>query len=182
MVFIFLQKNEYFWKYNIICLVLNIDMAKTGRNLENEISKRLLKINKSGRGFFIKSPTPMKMVHTSNGTIPVYANKALCDFVGIYNSKFILIEAKNISTSRFEFSRLREHQEKQLASIKRHGGVSLIMFGLTKENAIVILEIDEYFVFKNQTDRKSINIDTLKEIGRYIEVDQVEEFIDIMSK
>ncbi len=157
-------------------------MAKTGRNLENEISKKLLKINKVGRGFFIKSPTPMKMVHTDKGTIPVYANKALCDFVGIYNGKFVLIEAKNVTTSRFEFSRLKDHQEKQLASIKRHGGVSLIMFGLTQENAIVILEIDEYLVFKSQTDRKSINVDVLKEIGRYIEIDQVEEFVDIMSR
>ncbi len=156
-------------------------MAKTGRNLENEISKKLLKINKAGRGFFIKSPTPMKMVHAGGKTIPVYANKALCDFIGIYNSKFILIEAKNISTSRFEFSRLKEHQEKQLASIKRHGGVSMIMFGITKENIIVILEIDDYLVFKSQTERKSINVDILKEIGRVIEIDEVEEFIDNMS-
>ncbi len=157
-------------------------MGRTGRNLENEISKRLLKINKSGRGFFIKSPTPMKLVHVEGKSIPVYANKALCDFIGIYNSKFILIEAKNVNTTRFEFSRLKEHQEKQLASIKRHGGVSLIMFGVAKENAIVILEIDEYLVFKYQCDRKSINIDTLMEIGRAIDVDQVEEFVDIMSK
>ncbi len=157
-------------------------MGKTGRNLENEISKKLLKINKLGRGFFIKSPTPMKMVHSGGKTIPVYANKALCDFIGIYNSKFVLIEAKNISTSRFEFSRLREHQEKQLASIRRHGGVSLIMFGITQENIIVVLGIDDYFVFKSQTERKSINVDTLKEIGRVIEIDQVEEFIDQSTK
>ncbi len=156
-------------------------MGRTGRNLENEISKKLLRINKQGRGFFIKSPTPMKMVHSGGKTIPVYANKALCDFIGIYNSKFVLIEAKNISTTRFEFSRLKEHQEKQLASIKRHGGVSLIMFGITQENIIVVLEIDDYLVFKSQTERKSINVDILKEIGRVIEIDQVEEYIDHMS-
>ncbi len=156
-------------------------MAKTGRNLENEISKKLLRINKVGRGFFIKSPTPMKLVHTGGKSIPVYANKALCDFIGIYNSKFILIEAKNISTTRFEFSRLKEHQEKQLASIKRHGGVSLIMFGITKENIIICLEIDDYLVFKSQTERKSINIDTLKEIGNSIEIDEVEEYINSKS-
>lgn len=156
-------------------------MAKTGRNLENEISKKLLKINKLGRGYFIKSPTPMKMVHSGGKTIPVYANKALCDFIGIYNSKFVLIEAKNISTKRFEFSRLKEHQEKQLASIKRHGGCSVIMFGITSENIIVSLEIDDYLVFKSQTDRKSINVDVLKEIGRVLELEEVEEYIDLMT-
>ncbi len=156
-------------------------MAKTGRNLENEISKKLLKINKIGRGFFIKSPTPMKMVHSEGKVIPVYANKALCDFIGIYNSKFILIEAKNVSTTRFEFSRLREHQEKQLASIKRHGGVSLIMFGIKAENIIVSLEIDDYLVYKSQTERKSITVEVLKEIGTIIEVDEIEAHIDHKS-
>ncbi len=156
-------------------------MAKTGRNLENEISKKLLKINKIGRGFFIKSPTPMKMVQSKGKIIPIYANKALCDFIGIYNSKFILIEAKNISTKRFEFSRLKEHQEKQLASIKRHGGVSIIMFGITAENIVVALEIDDYLVFKSQTERKSINVEILKDIGKVISIDEVEEYIDHMS-
>ncbi len=154
-------------------------MAKTGRNLENEISKKLLKINKIGRGFFIKSPTPMKLIRTAEGkSIPVYANKALCDFIGIYNSTFVLIEAKNISTTRFEFSRLQEHQEKQLAAIKRHGGISLIMFGITKENIIVAIEIDDYLVFKYQTERKSINVETLKEIGQIIKLEEVEEYIN----
>ncbi len=156
-------------------------MKKTGRNLENEISKKLLKINRVGRGFFIKSPTPMKMIHSNGKTIPVYSNKALCDFIGIYNSKFILIEAKNISTTRFEFSRLKEHQEKQLASIKRHGGVALIMFGVTIENIIVILEINDYLVFKSQTDKKSINLDILKEIGKIIDLSEIEEFINFIS-
>ena len=156
-------------------------MKTKGRNLENEISKKLIKINKSGRGFFIKSPTPMKSIKSGDKFITVYANKALCDFVGIYNSKFILIEAKNIHTKRFEFDRLKDHQEKQLSSIKRHGGVSLIMFGLSNENIIVILEIEEYLVFKSQTDRKSINVETLKEIGRSISIEEIEEFIDSVS-
>lgn len=156
-------------------------MAKTGRNLENEISKKLLKINKQGRGFFIKSPTPMKMVRNGDKIIPIYANKALCDFIGIYNSKFILIEAKNVTGTRFVIDRLKEHQEKQLASIKRHGGASFIMFGLSEEGIVVVLEIDEYLVYKSQTERKSINVETLKEIGRIIDISEVEEYIDSMT-
>lgn len=156
-------------------------MAKTGRNLENEISKKLLKINKSGRGFFIKSPTPMKMVQQGDISVPVYSNKALCDFIGIYNAKFVLIEAKNISTSRFEISRLREHQVKQLSSIRRHGGISIIMFGITKENVVVSLGIDDYLVYVSQTERKSITVETLKEIGRVMTIDEVEEHINDIS-
>lgn len=157
-------------------------MAKrTGRNLENEISKKLLNINKKGLGFFIKSPTPMKMIRTEDKIIPVYANKALCDFIGIYNSKFVLIEAKNISGKRFEFDRLKDHQTKQLSAIQRHGGKSVIMFGLTDENVIAVLGIDEYLVFKSQTERKSINIEVLKEIAKIITVDEIQEYIDHLA-
>lgn len=155
---------------------------KTGRNLENEISKKLLSINKKGLGFFIKSPTPMKMVRTGDKIIPVYANKALCDFIGIYNSKFILIEAKNITSKRFEFDRLKDHQEIQLSAIQRHGGKSIIMFGITVENIIVVLGIDEYLVYKTQTERKSINVDVLKTIGKTITLDEVQEYIDNLAK
>ncbi len=151
---------------------------KTGRNLENEISKKLLSINKKGLGFFIKSPTPMKMVRSGDKIIPIYANKALCDFIGIYNTKFVLIEAKNITGKRFEFDRLKEHQEKQLSSIQRHGGKSVIMFGLTEDNVIAVLGIDEYLVYKAQSDRKSINVETLKEISRLITIDEVQLYID----
>lgn len=156
-------------------------MVKVGRNLENEISKKLLSINNKGLGFFIKSPTPMKMIKSGDKIIPVYANKALCDFIGIYNSLFILIEAKNISGKRFEFERLKLHQEKQLSSIQRHGGKSIIMFGITNENIIIILGIEEYLVFKTQSDKKSIGVDVLKTIGKTIKIDEVLEYIDSIA-
>lgn len=156
-------------------------MEKTGRKFENQLSKSLLKINRKERGFFIKSPTPMKMVKQGEKIIPIYSNKALCDFIGIYNSKFVLIEAKNISGVRFEFKRLREHQEKQLAAIKRHGGVSIILMFLSKSSEIISLEIDDYLVFKSQTEKKSINVDTLKQIGRIIDEDKLEEYINFLT-
>ena len=153
----------------------------TGRKLENNISKKLLKINKSERGFFIKSPTPIKMINQGGKIIPIYSNKALCDFIGIYNSKFVLIEVKNVSGVRFEFKRLREHQEKQLSSIKRHGGISIIFIYISTMNKLISLEIDEYLVYKSQTEKKSINIDTLEKIGRVVDVDDIEEHINFLT-
>ena len=153
----------------------------TGRKLENNISKKLLKINKSERGFFIKSPTPIKMINQNGKIVPIYSNKALCDFIGIYNSKFVLIEVKNISGVRFEFKRLRDHQEKQLASIKRHGGISIILIYISSMNQLISIEIDEYLVYKSQTEKKSINIESLKSIGRTINVDDLEEHINFLT-
>lgn len=156
-------------------------MAKEGRIFENNISKKLLKINKSERGFFIKSPTPMKMVPINGKIVPIYANKALCDFIGIYNSRFVLIETKNVSGIRFEFKRLRDHQEKQLSSIKRHGGVSVILINLSNTNEIIAIEIEDYLVYKTQTDKKSINVEVLKQVGRIISFDEIESYINDLT-
>lgn len=154
-------------------------MKKTGREFENEISKFLLKINKTEHGFFIKSPTPMKMIRNSQEKIvPIYSNKALCDFVGIYNNKFVLIEVKYINGKRFEFNRLKEHQEKQLSAIKRFGGVSLIIFGLSTEEKIIVLEIENYLIFKFQSNKKSINIKQLLEYGNILNLNEIENFIN----
>jgi len=153
----------------------------TGRKLENNISKKLLKINKSERGFFIKSPTPMKMISQNGKIVPIYSNKALCDFIGIYNSKFVLIEVKNVSGARFEFKRLKEHQEKQLSSIKRHGGISIIFIYISESNDLISLGIEEYLVYKSQTEKKSININALKNIGKLIEIEDIEEYINFLT-
>ena len=156
-------------------------MTKLGRTLENLISEKLLKINRQENGFFIKSPTPIKMIANHGKIVPIYSNKALCDFVGIYNEKFILIETKNISGVRFEFKRLKDHQQKQLSAIKRHGGISILIFYLVKSYEMVILEIDKYLVFKSQTEKKSIHIDTLKEIGQIIFPDDIEKYLSLLS-
>ncbi len=153
----------------------------TGRKLENNISKKLLKINKSERGFFIKSPTPIKMINQNGKIVPIYSNKALCDFIGIYNSKFVLIEVKNLSGVRFEFKRLKEHQEKQLSSIRRHGGISIILIYLSTTNELFSLGIDDYLVYKTQTDKKSINIDALKNIAKLININELEEYINFLT-
>ncbi len=149
-----------------------------GKDFENKISKGLQKITKKELGFFIKSPTPMQMVPTTEGYIMTYANKALCDFIGIYQGKFILIEAKEISGTRFEFRRLKDHQLQQLSAIKKYGGYAWIYFNLIKLKKIVAVPIDSYLVSLTQTSKKSINIDTLNEIGYEINLAELIDFFN----
>ncbi len=139
-------------------------MAK-GKKFENSILNDLNKLSKQGKGYFIKSPTPINRIKTENGYKMVYSSKALCDFIGIWNEKFVLIEAKEVSGTRFDMKRLKDHQVKQLSSIKRHGGFGFIAFNIKQEKEIYITPIENYLVHKNQTTKKSINLESLKEIS-----------------
>lgn len=139
------------------------------RNIKFEllIERQLKEINKNEKGFFIKSPTPIKKVITKKQEKIVYYQKALCDFVGIINKKFILLELKDISGNSFELRRLKQHQISQLQKIKKLGGESFILFRIKKEeNLIVIVKIFDYLNFIEFNNKKSINIQMIKKIGQ----------------
>jgi len=54
-----------------------------GKKFENKILNELNQLSKKGLCFFIKSPTPIRTIPTSEGYKMVYSEKALCDFLGI---------------------------------------------------------------------------------------------------
>ena len=56
--------------------------------------------------------SPFKYLRTEQGYKFLYSSKALCDFVGIHNKKFILIECKEVSGDKFDSKRLKENQIK----------------------------------------------------------------------
>ncbi|BDV02296.1 MAG: hypothetical protein HPAVJP_1850 [Candidatus Hepatoplasma vulgare] len=121
-----------------------------GKRIENIIEKEL---NKIKNGYFIKSPTPIRI--TKDKKI-IYAKKALCDFIGIYNQKFILIEIKTI-TKNFEFRRLKKHQLEQLEIIDKLGGISLIIFYLINEEKICYTNINDFREIIKNSKMKSIS-------------------------
>ncbi len=147
----------------------------SGKNLENIILDQLKKISEREQGFFIKSPTPIKNININGKYKMIYSEKALCDFVGILNKKFILIEAKEVSGNRFDFRRLKDHQIKQLSSIQKYGGISIIVFHIKMIDKIVIVKIVDYLLYLNSTNKKSINIDTLLKIGKSIDINHLEK-------
>ena len=156
-----------------------------GKEFENIIFNNLNKISQKKLGFFIKSPTPMKSIKIGSTYKVIYHQKALCDFVGIINGQFILIEAKEISNTRFEFRRLKYHQIEQLLSIKKHGGTSIIIFYIKLKNMILLVDIDAYLEHFNNSKKKSINIDALTKLGKLIDLNLFNDdflFQSILSK
>ncbi|BDV03369.1 MAG: hypothetical protein HPPSJP_0900 [Candidatus Hepatoplasma scabrum] len=144
---------------------------------ELSIEKELREINKKEIGFFIKSPTPIKKVIKKKEEKYIYYQKALCDFIGIFNKKFILLELKDISGNSFEIRRLKEHQINQLIKINKLGGKSFILFRLKKENnLIIIVKIFDYLNFTEFNNKKSISIQKIKKIGYKTNINEFASF------
>lgn len=146
---------------------------------EIKISNELNKLLKKEICFFIKSPTPIRMIPTKAGYKMTYTEKALCDFIGIFSNKFIIIEAKEVSGIRFDFKRLKEHQVYQLSSIQRHGGFAFLWFEIKSLNKVVSVKIQDYLIYINQTNKKSININALLEIGQEINLEKLYDYFKI---
>ncbi|RKX67023.1 MAG: hypothetical protein DRP42_01670 [Tenericutes bacterium] len=144
-------------------------MAKKGNELEQKIWENLKLLNSDELGFFIKSPTPTKAVPINGEYKFVFSAKALCDFVGICEKKFVLIEVKEVSGPRFDVKRLKKHQLNQLRKIKSYGGISLVIFLIREYDKIYVLTVDQYDDIFLNLERKSIRIDTIVEKGIHLD-------------
>ncbi len=147
-----------------------------GKTFEKDIYNQLKILENKKIGFFIKSPTPIK---TINKKI-IFYEKALCDFIGILNNKFFIIEAKEISEKRFDFRRLKEHQIKQLKLIEKYGGISIIIFNIKIKNKIVLVRINKFLNEKKKSNKKSINIDLLEKIGDSIFLNELNDYLLVL--
>ncbi|NOQ50048.1 MAG: hypothetical protein GQ557_00080 [Mycoplasmataceae bacterium] len=152
-----------------------------GRSFENKLSLALASLTKKELGFFIKSPTPIRLIIENNQQKVIHAQKALCDFIGIFNTKFILLEAKEITNKRFELKRLKAHQMKQLSKIKQFGGQGIIIFNCVSMKKVIAVSIDDYLVYCNQTIKKSLNVETLIEIGTEIDLKCLENYFNQLT-
>ena len=143
-----------------------VNYSNRGKLLELLIFNGLNEINKKELGSFYKSPTVIKPINVNynNGTPvitrAIFAKKALCDFYGIYKSKFVLIEAKEVKTTSFNLSNIKEHQIQQLIDIKRYGGLSLIIICFVKHQTYHAIDIDTFL--KLSKDVKSIKYEEIK--------------------
>lgn len=147
---------------------------QNGQEFERILFKNLKKIESS---FFIKSPTPVTFVNKNNQKKAIFTNKALCDFVGIFKTKFILIEAKTVST-RFELRRLKKHQINQLRKIEEYGGISLIIFKINDKKDINIIKINNYLKLIENRKKKSLSTKEIELNTNTIKINEIENYIN----
>ena len=154
-------------------------MKKTGPKWEKHI-KELLDVTcdiHSNSCKFYKSPIPTVMRKQKNIFFLVYTEKALCDFYGIYNKRFILIEAKNISGKYWDKSRLKEHQINQLKMIDSLGGKSFIFFNIEDDDYFFIFEINNYLKNIESIKTRNVKRESIFNLGVKIKKDSKSLFL-----
>lgn len=156
-------------------------MERKGKKLENIINKTLRVLNDDKLGYFMKSPIPNKALPNGNGGYKfIYSAKALCDFIGIYRERFILIEAKQVKDKRFAKKRIKQHQIDQLINIYDNGGMSFIIFYIDCLDKYIAMDIQCYLKIDEIENKKSIPVNALVNHGFELQIND-DDRLNIMD-
>ncbi|MHC5551231.1 Holliday junction resolvase RecU [Carnobacterium maltaromaticum] len=121
---------------------------------------------RKGWGAIEKIPNDMKTIRMNGRMMSVPSGKTGCDFIGVYKSLPVAIEAKstqNKSLPLFVHDKpmIKDHQIEFLKDYQQSGGKSFIMIKFTTFSMCFLLSIDEYLQIKKKAlerNRKSIPI------------------------
>lgn len=101
-----------------------------GLELENIINRTIKYINSNNLGLFYKFPTPNKIIKSNKDkNISVFKEKSFLDYVGLKNSKFIAIEAKETKSEIFYLENIKSHQLETAEKITKNKGSAYFLIG-----------------------------------------------------
>ena len=100
----------------------------------------------------------------------LFAPKAPCDFMALYEGRFFALEAKSTHGERYQFDWIKEHQKDHLLRIQCSGGHGYLLFSYRKRPASIAcaLPITTYIILEGETielGKKSIGIDEIFALG-----------------
>ncbi|MFD1777046.1 Holliday junction resolvase RecU [Paenibacillus rhizophilus] len=112
-----------------------------------------------------KRPTPIKVIQMRGGRITdaVFEKKSSVDFDGIYRSRRLDFEAKDVEDLvRFDLSRVEDHQYEHLERSHRHGSLTFILVHFGRNRVTYLLPFTALRKYKRAAaggGRKSISLD-----------------------
>lgn len=146
-----------------------------GMFLENILNDSNTYYNSIERSLIYKKPTPIKVLNVSYPTDrshlidkAVYSSISTLDYNGIYRGKYIEFDAKEChSKTSFPLSNLKEHQFEHMKRVIKQGGIAFLIIFMNNE--FFLLKGEDIIEYKNNTDRKSIEFEYLKNHGHKIQ-------------
>ena len=142
-------------------------MAARGKPFETQIEWKNEYYKSKKYGIVQKVPTPMKILGVKP---PLYQcvydlKKSTVDFIGWLKGHAVCFEAKEIRTSSFPFSNLKEHQQQFLLDAQTGGAKSFLLINFENHKKVYLLFINDYVKYKNSVKRKSIPLVFFSEKG-----------------
>lgn len=139
----------------------NRSKANLGKQLERLLDMTHLQYRNKGVADIRKVPTPVQITNSNRGKITGYVTQGeWVDYVGIYNGRTIVFDAKETRLKNFPFDSLQDHQYELLKSWHEKGAVAFLVVDFTKLHEEIYLLpfkiLQEYWEACQAGGRKSI--------------------------
>ncbi len=155
-------------------VAFSFSSANRGMALEEDIIQSNEYYLRNNMALIYKRPTPIQIVKVDYEKGPriteaYFSEKSTTDFNGVYQGRYIDIEAKSTqSKTSFPLSNITKKQFEHLSNVIKLGGLAFFIVEFAKLQRTFIVEAKQVIVFKNNEERKSIPVSCFEEIGREI--------------
>ncbi len=155
-------------------VAFSLSSANRGMNLEEDIIQSNEYYLRHKMALIYKRPTPIQVVKVEYQknvkiTEAYFSEKSTTDFNGVYQGRYIDIEAKSThSKSSFPLSNITKKQFEHLSNVIELGGLAFFIIEFVKHQKTYIVEAKKIIEFKNNEERKSIPFAQFEELGREI--------------
>lgn len=155
-------------------VAFSLSSANRGMNLEEDIIQSNEYYLRHKMALIYKRPTPIQVVKVEYQknvkiTEAYFSEKSNTDFNGVYQGRYIDIEAKSThSKSSFPLSNITKKQFEHLSNVIELGGLAFFIIEFVKHQKTYIVEAKKIIEFKNNEERKSIPFPQFEELGREI--------------
>lgn len=155
-------------------VAFSFSSANRGMNLEEDIIQSNEYYLRNKMALIYKRPTPIQVVKVDYQKSPkiteaYFSEKSTTDFNGVYQGRYIDIEAKSThSKTSFPLSNITKKQLEHLENVIEQGGLAFFIIEFVKHAKTYIVEARQIIDFKNSEERRSIPFTQFEEIGREI--------------
>lgn len=140
-----------------------------GSQFENVINQSNEKYRELRLGLVQKIPTPIKPVEIDDNrhiTLAYFEKKSTVDYIGVVQSFPICFDAKECAGNSFALANVHEHQYNFMADFEAQGGIAFLLINFTsldKTYYMTFFELKQFYEKAKNGDKKSINIDELRD-------------------
>ncbi|MEK5069787.1 Holliday junction resolvase RecU [Sporosarcina sp. FSL K6-1508] len=139
----------------------NQSKANLGKRLERLLDMTHLQYKNKGVADIRKVPTPVQIKSNNKGNITGYVTRGeWVDYVGVYNGRTIVFDAKETSVKNLPLDNLQEHQYELLKSWHEKGAIAFLVVEFAKMHEEIYLLpfkiLQEYWNAREAGGRKSI--------------------------
>ena len=155
-----------------------VSRSNRGMSLENDLNDANAYYLATDKAVIHKKPTPIQIVNVSYParsaakiTEAYFRQASTTDYNGVYNGHYIDFDAKETTNKQsFPLKNVHEHQIKHLKQVVTQHGLAFMIIRFSSLNETYVIWAELLFTYwdNQETQRKSIPYDVIKEEGALV--------------